>query len=134
MFNNSMIRNFLRMCRDLFIYFKAGHSGYLVFFISIVNFAVIQYRLLISQIPLLSKFLPNLLTFTLFFVVTYFPLAIWIGIFEFEKGTLIRKPKLNPYIQSVVESTILFREGLIEGDEGKIRKSVKIMEKWKEIL
>jgi len=134
MFNNSMIRKYLRKARDLFIFFKAGHSGYLVFFISIINFTVIQYNLLISQIPFLSKFIPDIIFFMLLFIMTYFPLAILIGIFEFKKGTLARRPKLNPYIQSVVESTILFREGLIEGDEGKIRKSVEIMEKWKEIL
>jgi len=129
-----MIRKYLRKARDLFIFFKAGHSGYLVFFISIINFTVIQYNLLISQIPFLSKFIPDIIFFMLLFIMTYFPLAILIGIFEFKKGTLARRPKLNPYIQSVVESTILFREGLIEGDEGKIRKSVEIMEKWKEIL
>jgi len=126
-----MIRRALRVGRDLFIYFKAGHSGYLVFFISIINFTVIQYRLLISQIPLLSNILPDIVSFTVLFMATYLPLAIMIGVFDYRKGGLARRPKLNPYIQSVVESTILFREGLIEDDEEKIRRSVEIMEKWR---
>ena len=126
-----MIRRALKMGRDLFIYFKAGHSNYLTFFISIFNFTVIQYRLLLSQIPFFSKLLPDLFSFIVVFTVTYIPVAIIIGVFEFKRGTLARRPKLNPYVQSVVESTILFREGLVEEDEEKIRRSVEIMEKWR---
>ena len=125
-----MLRRLLKLFRDLFIYFKAGHSGYLSFFISIFNFTVIQHRLLISQIPLLSQILPSLTSFIVLFTLTYIPIAILIGRFEFKRGALARRPKLNPYIQSVVESTILFREGVVEGSEEKIRRSVEIMEKW----
>lgn len=126
-----MLRRFMKLMRDLFIFFKAGHSGYLAFGISLFNFAVIQYRLLISQLPVFSNVLPDLSSFILVFVLMYVPLAIGIGVFEFRKGTRTRTPKLNPYIQSVVESTVLFREGLLEGDEGKIRESIEIMEKWR---
>jgi len=126
-----VFRRSLKLMRDLFIFFKAGHSGYLSFAISLFNFAVIQHRLLISQIPMFSQALPSLTSFLVFFIVTYIPLAIVIGVFEFRKGTRTRTPKLNPYIQSVVESTVLFREGFLEGDEEKIRESIVIMEKWR---
>lgn len=126
-----MIRRVLKLMRDMFIFFKAGHSGYLTFVISLFNFAVIQHRLLISQIPILAEWIPNLPSFILFFMVTYIPLAIGIGVFEFKKGAMTRTPKLNFHTQSVLESTILFREGILEGSEDKIRESIKILEKWK---
>jgi len=117
--------------RDLFIFFKAGHSGYLTFAISLFNFAVIQHRLLISQIPMLVEWIPNLTSFFLLFIGVYIPMAILIGAFEFRKGTRTRTPKLNYHTQSILESTILFREGILEGSEDKIRRSIKILEKWK---
>ena len=126
-----MIRRVLKLMRDLFIFFKAGHSGYLTFAISLFNFAVIQHRLLISQIPVLVEWIPDLSSFILLFIGTYIPLAIGIGVFEFRKGAMTRTPKLNFHSQSILEATILFREGILEGSDDKIRKSIKILEKWK---
>ncbi len=132
-----MLRRTARRIRDLWIYFKAGHSGYLTFTLSILNFVVLQHRLLIQYIPFLSKYLSSLTSFFLVFVFTYIPLAIGIGYFEFRKGEMKRRPMLNPYAQDTIEAHILLSKGLlsyIEGDEesakNQIEKSGEILSKW----
>jgi hypothetical protein len=133
-----MSRNIARILRDLWIYFKAGHGGYLVYSLSILNFIVLQHRLLISYIPFLSKYLSKLSTFVVFFFITYIPLAIVIGYFEFRKGVLKRSPMLNPYTQDSIEATLLLNGGLldyingdVDGARKKIEESVNVMNRWK---
>ena len=127
-----------RKLRDIWIYFKTGHSGYLVYLLSLMNFVVLQHRLLISYIPILSRYLNQLSTFILFFIVTYIPLAVVIGFFEFQKGEMRRRPMLTPYIQDSLEATILQGEGLIKYFDGdiaeakrRIEDSLAIQKKWK---
>lgn len=127
-----------RKLRDIWIYFKTGHSGYLVYLLSLMNFVVLQHRLLISYIPILSRYLNQLSTFILFFIFTYIPLAVVIGFFEFQKGEMRRRPMLTPYIQDSLEATILQGEGLIKYFDGdiveakrKIEDSITIQKKWK---
>ena len=71
---------------DIWIYFKTGHSGYLVYTLSIMNFITLQHRLLLSYIPFLSKYLNRLSTFILFFAIIYIPVAVVIGFFEFHQS------------------------------------------------
>jgi hypothetical protein len=127
-----------RKLRDLWIYFKAGHGGYLVYTMSIMNFVVLQHRLLISYIPFLDQYLNRLSTFIIFFVLTYIPLAIVIGYYEFRKGEIKRRPMLNPYIQDSIEAQILISRGLNSFIEGNIEdarnqfvKSIDVLSKWK---
>ena len=134
-----MLRRTARRFRDLWIYFKAGHSGYLTFTLSILNFVVLQHRLLIQYIPFLSKYLSSLTSFFLVFMFTYIPLAIGIGYFEFRKGEMKRKPMLNPYAQDTIKAHILMNNGLlnfIEGDEAsakeQIKLSIEILRKWQQ--
>ncbi len=134
-----MLRRTARILRDLWIYFKAGHSGYLTFTLSILNFVVLQHRLLIQYIPFLSKYLSSLTSFFLVFVFTYIPLAIGIGYFEFRKGGMKRKPMLNPYSQDTIKAHILMNNGLlkfIEGDEASAKEQIKmsseILRKWQQ--
>lgn len=134
-----MLRRTARRFRDLWIYFKAGHSGYLTFTLSILNFVVLQHRLLIQYIPFLSKYLSSLTSFFLVFIFTYIPLAIGIGYFEFRKGEMKRKPMLNPYAQDTIKAHILMNNGLlnfIEGDEAsakeQIKLSIEILRKWQQ--
>lgn len=134
-----MLRRTARRLRDLWIYFKTGHSGYLTFTLSILNFVVLQHRLLIQYIPFLSKYLSSLTSFFLVFVFTYIPLAIVIGYFEFRKGEMKRRPMLNPYAQDTIEAHILLNKGLlsyIEGDEAsaknQIEESNALLSKWRQ--
>jgi len=133
-----MIRKTGRTLRDLWIYFKTGHSGYLVYSLSILNFVVLQHRLLISYIPFLSRYLSRLSTFIAVFVVTYIPLSIFIGYFEFRKGEVKRRPMLNPYTQDILEANINMNHGLlkyIKGDveeaTSQIEESLAILRRWK---
>ncbi len=133
-----MIRNVARKSRDLWIYFKAGHGGYLVYSMSIMNFIVLQHRLLIQYIPFLDKYLSKLSTFVALFFFTYIPLAVILGYFEYRKGEMTRKPMLNPYTRDTIKANILQSESLqryfngdAEGAKLKIEESLLIMRKWK---
>jgi len=110
---NEKLLKILRKLRDLWIYFKTGHSSYLIYTMSIMNFIVLQHRLLISYIPFLNKYLGSLTTFIIFFAITYTPLAISIGILEFRKGESKRRPKLNPFNQDILIAEVAMIDGLI---------------------
>jgi hypothetical protein len=127
-----------RTLRDIWIYFKTGHSGYLTFVLSIMHFVVLQHRLLISYIPFLSKYLGQLSTFALFFFVTYIPVAVVVGYYEFQKGYIKRRPQLNPYIQDTVTAQMLQTQGLLSftnGDTDKalnqLEGSLEYLRRWK---
>lgn len=133
-----MIRKTGRTLRDLWIYFKAGHGGYLVYSLSLLNFVVLQHRLLISYIPFLSRYMSRLSTFIVVFVFTYIPLSIFIGYFEFRKGEVKRRPMLNPYTQDTLEATIRMNHGLLKYINGdveeatdQIEESLTILQRWK---
>ena len=131
------MRRALRILRDLWIYFKTGHSKYLTFFLGVLNFIVLQYRFVISAIPAFSSVVGSLTAFTVLFLVTYIPAAVLLGRFEYAKGELTRTPLLNPYAQDSIISGLLFRDAFsahFEGDDDEARKlmalSCKILEKW----
>ena len=59
--------------------FRAGHSVYLIFVLTFINFILIAYRLLIERIPMFQDIIPNLSMFVLLFLGFYIPTAIIIG-------------------------------------------------------
>jgi hypothetical protein len=133
-----MLRNIARKSRDLWIYFKAGHGGYLVYSMSIMNFIVLQHRLLIQYVPFLSKYLSKLSTFVALFFLTYIPLAVILGFFEYRKGEMTRRPMLNPYTRDTIRANILqseslqsFYDGDVEGAKTKIEESLLVMRRWR---
>ncbi|UCH57116.1 MAG: hypothetical protein JSV18_07220 [Candidatus Bathyarchaeota archaeon] len=133
-----MIRKTGRRLRDLWIYFKTGHSGYLVYTLSILNFVVLQHRLLISYIPFLSQYMSRLSTFIVIFAAVYIPTAILVGFFEFRKGEVIRRPMLNPYTQETLEANIRMNNGIlhyINGDvdeaRSQVEESLVILKRWR---
>lgn len=104
---------FLRLLRDLWIYFKTGHGTYLAFLLSMVNFITIQYRLVISNVPTLQTLIPSLKIFVILFGITYFPLAIALGLFEYKKGETRRRPMLNPFSQDILKAELSMLDGHI---------------------
>ena len=133
-----MLRATGRRLRDYWIYFKTGHSTYLVYSLSIMNFITLQHRLLISTIPFLEKYLSRLSTFVIVFFLTYIPIAMALGYFEYKKGERRRRPMLDPYTQDTIEAHILQSRGLLsymkgDVDEAKtqIAQSQAILNKWK---
>lgn len=59
--------------------FRNGHSVYLAFILTFINFILITYNFAIKQVPFFHGILDNLLVFVLFFVGIYIPSAIIIG-------------------------------------------------------
>ncbi len=59
--------------------FRTGHSTYLIFLLTFMNFVLIAYRLLIERIPFIQELFPQLWIFILTFVLVYLPLSIIIG-------------------------------------------------------
>jgi len=59
--------------------FRTGHSTYLIFMLTFVNFVLISYRLLIEKVEIFQKFVPELWIFALLFLGLYIPTAILIG-------------------------------------------------------
>jgi hypothetical protein len=121
------MKKLLRLIRDFWIYFKAGHTKYLAFFLSISSFIVLQYRLVIEYIPQLGSVINSLLSFTFFFVVVYIPAAVLFGIFDYKKGEMRRSPQLSPYVQAVLTSDILLRNALISFIDGDIDRARNLM-------
>jgi hypothetical protein len=127
-----------RKLRDLWIYFKTGHNGYLTYTLSILNFIVLQQRLLIENIPFLSKYISSLSLFMVLFFFTYIPMAVLIGFFEFRKGEMKRRPMLNPYAQATIQAHILQSQGLFSYMEGNteeakihLENSLEILRRWR---
>ena len=67
-----------KFIRRRWLDFRNGHSIYLVFLLTLVNFILIVYNFAILKIPVLSTFL-NLPLFVLIFFLGYVPIAIIIG-------------------------------------------------------
>jgi len=85
---------------------RLGHTTYLVFFISAVNFVLISYRLLIERVPFLEKMFPSLWIFAVVFSAIYIPLAILIGRWHRLRQLKIDQTILveqNPVIMEIYE-------------------------------
>ncbi|MEW6044621.1 MAG: hypothetical protein AB1608_10195 [Thermoproteota archaeon] len=59
--------------------FRQGHSVYLTFVLTFINFILIAYRLLIEKVSFFKEFVPELWIFALLFIVVYVPAAILVG-------------------------------------------------------
>lgn len=59
--------------------FRQGHSVYLIFVLTFINFILIAYRLLIERVTVFKEIVPELWIFALFFIVIYIPAATLIG-------------------------------------------------------
>ncbi|MCD6538376.1 hypothetical protein J7L18_07205 [Candidatus Bathyarchaeota archaeon] len=80
-----------------YVYFKRGHNNYFVFALSLLNFIVIQYRLLIEHAPLIRGLIDSLQTFTIVFLSLYIPISILTGWIDTKRGTLPKENEVNPY-------------------------------------
>ncbi len=92
-----------RFIARLWLYFRMGHSTYLVFLMSFANFIVIFYRLFIEYIPFLTKIFQSLTIFALSFFLMYLPLAIFIGWSHYKRTPFFSSEQdisveSNPYV------------------------------------
>ena len=86
----------------MWLYFRVGHSTYLVFIISFANFIVIFYRFFIQYIPLLSEIFFNLTIFAVAFFIIYVPVSILVGWSHYKRTPLFSSEQdiqveANPY-------------------------------------
>ena len=58
---------------------RYGHTNYLIFSLTLVNFVLILYRFLIEKDPILNEFLSDLWMFTAILMIFYVPTSILIG-------------------------------------------------------
>ena len=58
---------------------RYGHSYYLMFALTLVNFVLILYRFLIEQDPIMNEFLSDLWIFSVILIILYVPTSIIIG-------------------------------------------------------
>lgn len=58
---------------------RYGHSYYLMFVLTLVNFVLISYRFLIENDPIMNEFVSNLWIFTVILMIFYVPTSILIG-------------------------------------------------------
>ena len=65
--------------------FRRGHSTYLAYAISFINFIVLNYKLLITNVDVLVGIFPHLWIFAVSFLITYPILAVNIGYFLYRK-------------------------------------------------
>lgn len=108
-------------------YFRRGHSVYLIFAITFLNFVVIQWRLLIEQVEPLETLFQHFYLFTILFIITYIPLATIIGWIDYQRGAVpvdqTVAVKANPWARDLSKAIILLAEG-------KNEEVVELMKKW----
>ena len=113
--------------------FRAGHSVYLIFVLTFINFILIAYRLLIEKIPMFQDLIPNLSIFVLLFLGFYIPTAIIIG-FWHRKTQLKVETTLtmqqNPVFAKMIRSILDVQTGKASVEEIKeFREFVMKIEK-----
>jgi len=81
--------------------FRQGHSVYLIFVLTFINFILISYRLLIERVAAFKEIVPELWIFALTFIVIYIPAATLIGFWH-------RRTQLR------VETTLVLQQNPIQ--------------------
>jgi hypothetical protein len=65
--------------------FRNGHSIYLAFVLTFVNFILITYNFAIERVSLLQDLIGNTVVFAILFIAVYVPAAIAIGYYHRKK-------------------------------------------------
>jgi hypothetical protein len=65
--------------------FRNGHSIYLAFVLTFVNFILITYNFAIERVSLLQDLIGNTVVFAVLFIAVYVPAAIAIGYYHRKK-------------------------------------------------
>jgi len=114
--------------------FRQGHSIYLVFAMTFLNFVTIQYSLLVNRvpvlgtIPILGAIFTNFSIFATVFVAAYMPLAIVIGYWHRRSQWKVEQEAM--FNENVIQAKLyLFLINLIEG-----RASEKEREDMRKVL
>ena len=113
--------------------FRQGHSIYLIFLLTFVNFILISYRLLIEKITIFKELIPELWIFALIFISLYIPAAILIGVWHRRtqlrvETTLVNQQ--NPVLAKMIRTLLDVQTGKASQEEIKeFRKKMEEIEK-----
>ena len=113
--------------------FRQGHSIYLIFILTFVNFILISYRLLIEKITIFKELIPELWIFALIFISIYIPAAILIGVWHRRtqlrvETTLVNQQ--NPVLAKMIRTLLDVQTGKASQEEIKeFREMLQKIEK-----
>ena len=113
--------------------FRQGHSIYLIFALTFINFILISYRLLIEKVTFLGELIPELWIFAILFLVFYIPTAILIGAWHRKtqlrvEATIIAQA--NPVLAKMFRTLLDVQTGKADDEEiEKFRKMLEGIEK-----
>ena len=113
--------------------FRQGHSVYLIFVLTFINFILIAYRLLIERVTIFKELIPELWIFALMFILFYIPAATLIGFWHRRtqlrvETTLVNQQ--NPVLARMIRTLLDVQTGIASEEEIKeFRKMLKNIEK-----
>ena len=102
--------------------FRQGHSIYLIFMLTFVNFILIAYRLLIERVTVFKELIPELWIFALLFIIIYIPAATLIGFWHRRtqlrvETTIINQQ--NPILAKMIRTLLDVQTGTASEEEIK---------------
>ena len=95
----------------LWIYFRRGHSTYVLLVLSLINFVTIQYALLVQNYPEASRLFPNLVYFGVCLTLIYGPISTLLGFLDYKSGSVPRESAVNPYTRTLARALQLIAQG-----------------------
>ena len=110
--------------------FRQGHSVYLIFMLTFINFILISYRLLIEKVIIFKELFPELWIFAVLFIVCYIPAAVLIGFWHRKtqlrvETTLVQQQ--NPVLAKMVRTLLDVQTG--KATEKEIEEFREMLEK-----
>ena len=111
-------------------YIRRGHAVYLAFFVSLLNFVIIQYRLLVQYMPQLASIFPSLGFFALCVTATYVPIAATIGWLDYKRYGYPMDSRImaenNPWTRDLARALYL----IASGGEEEAEEARRVLERW----
>ena len=116
--------------------FRQGHSVYLIFALTFINFILIAYRLLIERVTVFKEIVPELWIFALLFILIYIPAATLIGFWHRRtqlrvETTLVQQQ--NPILARMIRTLLDVQTGKASKEEiEEFRKMLNSIERRKD--
>ena len=118
--------------RILWLDGRIGHTTYLMFFLTFVNFIIISFNFLIEDNTILQEIIPSMWIFTIIFIVTYIPISILIG--RWHRYTQVRTEhsiliESNPTLATMIKILLDVQTGVATKKEiDKVKKMMTDIE------
>jgi len=112
---------------------RIGHTTYLMFFLTFVNFIIIAFNFLIEGNSIFEKIIPYMWLFSIIFVLLYVPISILIG--RWHKNTQLSTEmdilvNTNPILARMVRTLLDVQTGRASKEEiEEFRKMIVDIEK-----